>query len=389
VTAAGTARRQEDVRSESTTSGGPLQGVRVLDLSWLLPGPFFTGIFADLGADVLKVERPGDGDYTRALLPGMFRLANRGKRSAVLDLRHDGGRDAVLQLAARADVFVEGFRPGVMGRLGVGYEDIRKVNPGIVYVSLSGYGQAGAAAQVPGHDVNYCGRAGLMGIPATVDQGKEAPRMQLPVSDIAGAMYAAVSTLAALRERDRTGEGQWLDVSLTRSALAWSAVRWADAPADGDASWRHVNPANAIFKAADGVRLGVALVEPHFWSAFLAGLDANERSRLNAAQGDPLVLHEVLVQVFRARPSTAWLAFAAEHDLPISRIAERWEDVQSDPLFSGDDVWIRGDASAGAMPAYPVPMRGLRRNGEAPGYGEASDAVATLWAAPRAREGRS
>ncbi len=143
-------------------ASGPLSGLRVLDLSWLLPGPLCTGILADLGAEVVKIERPGDGDYARTMLPGLFQLVNRGKRSAVVDLRTPQGRETVLKLAERADVFVEGFRPGVMARLAVGYEHIRARHQGIVYVSLSGYGQTGPAANEPGHDVNYCGRAGLL-----------------------------------------------------------------------------------------------------------------------------------------------------------------------------------------------------------------------------------
>ena len=362
------------------TTQGPLHGVRVLDLSWLLPGPFFTGIFADLGAEVLKVERPGDGDYTRALLPGMFRLANRGKRSAVLDLRKNDGREAVLRLAERADVFVEGFRPGVMKRLGVDYEQVKQRNAGIVYVSLSGYGQAGSAALEPGHDVNYTGRAGLMAIPSSVGQSNEAPRMQLPVSDIAGAMYAAVSTLAALREKDRTGEGQWLDVSLTQSALAWSAVRWADAPT-GDGGWRHVMAGNDVFTASDGARLGVALVEHQFWDAFVAGLEQGEREELVAAAGEQRTKDGMLRRVIASRTSAQWLQYAKEHDLPISRIAASFDDMRADPMFTERDAWIDTGAGSRAMPAYPVKMRGLRNRADAPGFGEATGDVAWLWGA--------
>jgi len=367
---------------DSTTSAGPLEGVRVLDLSWLLPGPFCTGLLADLGADVLKVERPGDGDYARALLPAMFRLVNRGKRSAVIDLRGDEGREVLMKLAERADVFVEGFRPGVMSRLGVGYEQVRERNRGIVYVSLSGYGQVGPASNEPGHDVNYCGRAGLMGIPASVAQGTQPPRMQLPVSDIAGGMYAAVSTLAALRERDRTGQGQWLDVSLTDAALAWSAVRWADAPAnaeDGAIGWRHVNPANDIFTASDGVRLGAALVEPHFWRAFVGGLPTGDQDTLQSRAGDPAALHAALQRVFAKRSSGDWIGYAKQHDLPISRIATSYDDLLADPLFADRDAWIATGDGERPMVAYPVRVRGMPRHTDAPASGEANGELAQLW----------
>lgn len=358
---------------------GPLAGVRVLDLSWLLPGPFFTGMLADLGAEVLKVERPGDGDYTRALLPGMFRLANRGKRSAVVDLRDDAGRESVLRLAERADVFVEGFRPGVLGRLGVGYEQVRARNPRIVYVSLTGYGQTGDVAKEPGHDVNYCGRAGLMGIPASVAQGGESPRMQLPVSDLAGAMYAAVSTLAALRESERTGQGQWLDVSLTQAALSWSAVRWADAPTKPGQGWRHVQPANDVFASSDGVRLGVALVEHQFWDRFMAALPVQDRRRIDAAGEEPLACHDALKSIFASRSAAHWLDYAGTHDLPISRIASSYDDLLADSMFAAREAWIAPRDGERAMPAFPVKLRGMPRHEQAPASGDATADIASMW----------
>jgi crotonobetainyl-CoA:carnitine CoA-transferase CaiB-like acyl-CoA transferase len=362
------------------TDHAPLSGLRVLDLSWLLPGPFFTGMLADLGADVLKVERPGDGDYTRSLLPGMFTLVNRGKRSAVVDLRTDEGLATVLRLAERADVFVEGFRPGVVDRLGVGYEAVRAINPGIVYVSLTGYGQATTAAGEPGHDVNYCGRAGLLGIPASAGLQGEPPRMQLPVSDLAGSMYAAVSTLAALRERDRTGAGQWLDVSLAQAALAWSAVRWADAPAQAGQGWRHVNPANDTFASSDGVRLAVALVEPHFWEAFVHAMPAAQQERIEGAGADPAARFEALRVVFASRTAAQWLDLAKTHDLPISRVATSFDDVLADPLFTERDAWIEG-APGSRSPAFPVRLRGMPRHAQAPGMGEATPSLDRLWEA--------
>ena len=360
---------------------GPLSGLRVLDFSWLLPGPFCTGIFADLGADVVKIERPGDGDYARTMLPGLFRLVNRGKRSAVVDLRTAQGLDAVLKLAERADVLVEGFRPGVMARLGVGYEQVRAHHPGIVYVSLTGYGQTGPAANEPGHDVNYCGRAGLMAIPASVTQEDEPSRMQLPASDIAGAMYAAISILAALRERDRTGAGQWLDISLAEAALAWSGLRWADAPPEKGGRWRHVRSMNDIFTAADGVRLAVALVETHFWQKFLDKLPATDRERLHAAEENPRACHTALRAVFASRPSVEWLDFAKTNDLPISRIAESWADMVADPQFSQRQAWIPAEDGHEPMPAFPVRIHGAPRHVEAPEFGEASEMLAQLWGA--------
>ncbi len=358
----------------------PLHGVRVVDLTWLLPGPLCTSVLADLGADVIKVERPGDGDYAREMLPGLFRLVNRGKRSAVLDLRRDEDREQLLDVASEADVFVEGFRPGVVDRLGVGYADVRKRNPGVVYASLSGYGQTGPLAHQPAHDINFCAQAGLLAIPSSVKQ--EAPyRMQLPVSDIAGAMYAAISILAALRQRDASGRGARLDVSLAESALAWGALRWADAPSGDSARWAHVTPANDLFRAADGTWLAFALVEEKFWRAFCAAaraeglldagttLDADVAPRADAPRAARLAQHDAVAAVVARRPAAFWLEAAHHHDIPITRVATRYEDMALDPHFAARQAWCDAPAGELPLPAFPVKLPGMRRPTAAPKLG--------------------
>ena len=352
----------------------PLLGLRVVDLSWLLPGPFCTGLLADLGADVVKVERPGDGDYARDMLPGLFRLVNRGKRSAVFDLRRDEDRDRLLDLAADADLFVEGFRPGVVDRLGVGYRHVQQRNPGIVYVSLSGYGQSGSMSQRVGHDLNYCAQAGLLAIPSSVDQSRPY-RMQLPVSDLAGGMYAALSALAALRQRDVTGRGAWLDVSLADCALAWGGVRWADAPTARKPGWRHINPGNDIFKTQDDVWLGFGLVEDKFWAAFCAAVASRSKYLRAASPPNPDQPAESLKGQRKAiaaavarRPARFWLSLAASHDLPVTRVAGSRAELLADPLFSARGMWQPG---SDGDPAYPVKVPGMVAAGAAPELGSA------------------
>jgi CoA:oxalate CoA-transferase len=339
------------------TRPAPLHDVRVVDLSWLLPGPFCTSLLADLGADVLKIERPGDGDYARELLPGLFHLVNRGKRSAVFDLQKADDRERLLGIAASADIFVEGFRPGVVDRLGVGHAEVRKRHPKIIYVSISGYGQTGPMASHPGHDINYCAEAGLLAIPSTVDQ--ERPyRMQLPVSDIAGSMYAALSAVAALRQRDATGQGAYLDVSLVECAFAWSAIRWVDAPSGKQDHWKHVSPGNDIFRAADGEWLAMALVEEQFWTRFCRAaealgargtLDPLAPPRADAPREESLAQRDAIAAAIVQFASDAWLAQAKEHDLPITRGAKG---------FARDK-----------MPEYPVPLPGMRALSPAPALG--------------------
>ena len=221
----------------------PLEGVRVLDLSRLLPGGFCSLLLADFGADVLKVEDTGMGDYVRWAAPfyegadrsaasALFLALNRGKRSIRIDLKQPDGRDVLLRAARDADVLLESFRPGVLDRLGVGYEALREVNPGLVYCAITGYGQDGPFRDRAGHDLNYLARMGLLGLSGDPD----GPPVQAAgqIADLGGgAMMAAFGILAALRERDRSGEGQLVDVSMADGALSWLAMVAARYFADG------------------------------------------------------------------------------------------------------------------------------------------------------------
>ena len=205
----------------------PLAGLRVLDLSRLLPGGYATLILADLGADVLKVEEPGKGDYLRWMPPytstgesGQFLALNRGKRSLSLNLKREAGRDIFRELARDADVVVESFRPGVMNRLGIGYESLRADNQGLVFVAISGYGVDGPYAQRAGHDINYLGYAGALSMTGHPETGPWQPGLQ--IGDLGGGgLPAVVAILVALRVRDATGEGQLCDVSMTDGVASW------------------------------------------------------------------------------------------------------------------------------------------------------------------------
>ncbi|HEV7557635.1 MAG TPA: CaiB/BaiF CoA-transferase family protein, partial [Kofleriaceae bacterium] len=206
-----------------------LAGIRVLDLSRLLPGPFLTMILADMGADVVKIEDPRVGDYLRAFPPakgglaGRFLAINRGKRSLALDLKEPVARDALLKMAAKADVVVESFRPGVMDKLGIGYAALAAVNPKLVLCSISGYGQTGPYTHRAGHDINYIGLAGVLAMCGPADGPPVMPGVQ--IADLAGgALWGATAILGALVGRDRTGRGAHLDISMTEGALALLAV---------------------------------------------------------------------------------------------------------------------------------------------------------------------
>ena len=205
----------------------PLGGLKVLDFSNLLPGPMASLLLAEAGAEVIKVERPGTGDEMRGYFPpfgpvsGNFALLNRGKASLVADLKDEGDRAHVRSLAAEADVLIEQFRPGVMARLGLGYDDLARLNPRLVYCSISGYGQSGARVAKAGHDLNYLAESGLLGLTRGADGAPVLP--QVLAADIGGGGYPAViNILMALQGRERSGQGCHLDIAMADNLFAFA-----------------------------------------------------------------------------------------------------------------------------------------------------------------------
>ncbi|MCS7365810.1 MAG: CoA transferase [archaeon GB-1867-035] len=204
----------------------PLEGIRVLDLSRVLAGPFCTMILGDLGAEIIKIERPGIGDDTRSWGPpfidnesAYFLSVNRNKKSITVNLKHPKGKEIIYKLVAISDVLIENFRPGVADRLGVGYRDISKINPKIIYCSISGFGQDGPYRDKPAYDLLIQAMGGFMGI--TGEKDRPPVRIGVALMDIGAAMYAAIAILAALRTREKTGEGQRIDVSLLDTSVSW------------------------------------------------------------------------------------------------------------------------------------------------------------------------
>ncbi|HEX8714774.1 MAG TPA: CaiB/BaiF CoA-transferase family protein [Solirubrobacteraceae bacterium] len=327
----------------------PLQGIRVLDLSRLLPGGFCSLLLADFGAEVLKVEDTGMGDYIRWSPPyydgahestrsALFLSLNRNKRSIRLDLKNERGREALLRLVREHDVVLESFRPGVLDRLGVGYERMREENPGIVYCAISGYGQDGPKRDASGHDMNYLGLVGLLGL--TGERGGAPVQAAGQIADLGGgALMAAFGILAALRERDGgpgrpgSGEGQLVDVSMADGALSWLAMVAAAHFADGTVPRRGDLPlAGSLicyrpYECADGwVTLGA--LEPKFWQAFCRGVGRDE---LIAAQFERpgSVAHEQVQEIFKGRTRAEWEAFAREHDCCLEPMLELDEALES------------------------------------------------------------
>ncbi len=256
---------------------GALSGIRVLDLSRLLPGPFCTMLMADMGADVIKVEDPGPGDYIRWWPPkignnsGFHVILNRNKRSLTLNLKSPEGRKIFEELAATADVVLEGFRPGVMKRLGLGFEDLERANPRLVYCAVTGYGSDGPMALKAGHDINYLALNGVLSF-----SGRDAPTLTgVQIADLGGGGLLALSgILAALLARERLGRGQFVDISMTHGALAWNCLRWGkfiadgEVPAPGDDLLNHGFACYNIYRTNDGRHMSLGAIEPRFWTAF-------------------------------------------------------------------------------------------------------------------------
>ncbi len=317
----------------------PLDGVRVLDLSRLLPGPLSTQILADLGASVDKVEDPRAGDYARVLpvtlsdgMSPIFHALNRGKRSLVLDLKTEVGRDAFLQILPNYDVLLDGFRPGVMDRLGLSEATLRERHPKLILCAMTGYGQTGPLAPRAGHDLGYESRAGILGLTGPTDRPPQVPGVQ--VADIGGSLYAVIGILAALRQRDQTGEGSTLDISLSDAATTFALfgltlraggldfARGEDVLAGGIAPYR-------TYATKDGKHVSLAALEPKFFMRFCAGagLDFDPNALVPGPQQVEWIAR--LTEVFATRTRDEWTAFADEHDCclePITSPAELLED---------------------------------------------------------------
>src|SRR5918998_2477387 len=254
----------------------PLEGLTVLDFSTLLPGPLATLMLAEAGAEVIKVEKPGGEDMRRfppALGAGSapYAALNGAKKSIVLDLKSAEARRSLEPLLARADVLVEQFRPGVMERLGFGYEGLRRINPRLIYCSISGYGQQGPRAGEAGHDINYQAVTGLLSLSPTMPAAL--------VADIAGgAMPTVMNILLALRRRDLTGEGCRLDIAMADAmfTFAWFALAEGHArgrmPGAGENMLTGGSPRYGLYPTADGQVLAVGALEQKFWDAFCEGI---------------------------------------------------------------------------------------------------------------------
>jgi len=363
-----------------------LSDIRVLDLSRLLPGGFCSLLLADFGAEVLKVEDTGMGDYIRWSPPfhegaddsarsALFLSLNRGKRSVRLDLKEEAGREVLLRLVREYDILLESFRPGVMERLGVGYERLREENPGLVYCAISGYGQDGPYTERSGHDMNYLGLNGVLGLTGEPDGPPVQPAGQ--IADLGGgALMAAFGIMAALRERERSGEGQLVDVSMLDGSLSWLALVAAQYFADGAVPQRGELPlAGALicyrpYACADGwVTLGA--LEPKFWQEWCRGVGREDliEKQFERPRSDA---HSEVERIFLERTREEWQSFASEHDCCLEPVLELDEALDSE-LVRAREMVVELDQPGAAAPVrlLGVPVKLSRTPGAPAGPGPA------------------
>jgi alpha-methylacyl-CoA racemase len=346
---------------KSSPLADALQGIRVLDLSRLLPGPFLTMVLADMGADVVKVEDPRIGDYLRALPPGKagiagrFLAVNRGKRSLTLDLKAPAGREAFLKLVESADVVVESFRPGVMDKLGVAYDTLAARNPKIVVCSISGYGQTGPYVHRAGHDLNYIALSGVLAMGGGVPDGSPSmPGVQ--IADLAGgALWGATAILGALVGRQRTGKGAHLDISMCEGSLALLAAELGNMDCGETPTRNHetLNGALAcysIYRTRDDRFLAVGALEPKFWIALnqALGRTPNVAEIIGKPEQQAKTRAE-LAAIFATKTAAEWHAQLAPHDCCVEIVLEMTE-LPDHPLHQAREVFFTVDGG----PAGPL-----------------------------------
>ena len=350
---------------------GLLDGMKVLDPSWWRPMPHATQILADLGAQVLKIEPPG-GDPMRAY-PDVFAGIARHKRSIVLDLKSDDGRARALELAAEADVFCEAWRPGVAERLGIGYKALRAVNAGIIYCSISGYGQTGPWRDLAGHDLNYQALGG-----AVAPRGNETPEIpRLPAADLEAGTLAALLVCAAWGRRNLTGEGERIDVAMA-DAIAWWIGPHSDVRVEGADHSTGGHPAYGVFRTADDRFIALApLGEQHLFDGICTALG------LDNLVGLPFLERLARTEDINARVASAVVTIDADDAFarlrsagaPVSLVLTPEEMVQHPQIQARGIV---ADASGNQVIALPATLthNPALRSGALPNVGEHTDGFA-------------
>lgn len=287
-------------------------------------------LLGDLGAEVIKIERPDEGDPAR-YLNGFFQSINRNKKGMTLDLKEPEARDVIYRLVKRADIFTEGFRPGVVKRLGIDYETLREINPRLIYCSISGYGQDGPYRDLPGHDLSYLAMAGMLDCLKDAQDDPVVPGVA--IGDLSSGMFAAIGILAALVAREKTGRGQYIDVSMFDGLVSWMGTRLGVFFEKGPAGKRPVIPGYGIFRASDGRHFTTSIVhENWFWDRLCSaiGIDEYIGMPLMERQKRGEELSDRLQTVFSQRSRDEWVQILTEADVPVAPVRDL-QEVSEDP----------------------------------------------------------
>jgi alpha-methylacyl-CoA racemase len=366
----------------------PLSGLKVLDFSTLLPGPLATLMLAEAGAEVVKVERPGTGDDMRRYQPFTesdnpnFALLNRGKASISADLRDPAQKNAVLEMVRHSDIIVEQFRPGVMKRLGLDFDSVRKVNPRIIYCSITGYGQTGTRALVAAHDLNYVGEAGLLALGSDRRGVPIVPSAQ--VADIGGGtLPAVVNILLALRQVEQSGQGMWLDVSMTDNLMCWQS--WALGQGEGGGTWPRSgkepvsggSPRYQVYATADGRFLAAAPLEDRFWKNFCEAIALDPKWHDDRRDLEGTI--DAVAHIIGAQTSEHWQRHLGGKDVCCSIVATL-KEARYSRYFAERRLFDRkvtfGGGTIAALP-MPISRHFLRTETVLP-YPEASTPIGVV-----------
>ena len=366
-----------------------LTGIRVLDMSRLLPGPYCTMLLADFGAEVIKIEEPGKGDYSRSFPPflkdfGYWHLQlNRNKQSVVLDLKSEEGKNIFLELVKTADVVVESYRPGVLKKLGVDYEAAAKVNPKIIYCSLSGYGSKGPLAHKADHDLGYLSLAGVTAMSGEADGAPAIPGVLM--ADMNAALSAGMSIMIALRHAALTGQGQEIDISLFNVAMnlmpgAASLFFGSGFVAERGNNWLTGAYANYnIYATADGRYVSVGCLEKKFWRNLCIGLGREELIDMIDDESNHPYLKEQLAAAFRQKTMREWEEFFADKDACVTPVLNFKEAVESEQVQANEMVLNVQDDELGEYQQLGFAMKlsktPAQLNKRAPRLGEDTEKI--------------
>ncbi|QQK80298.1 CoA transferase [Salicibibacter cibi] len=365
---------------------GVLDGIRILDLTRLLPGPYCTMLMGDYGAEVIKVEQPVIGDYGRNTDPFIegystrHLVLNRNKKSVTLDLKSEEGKEIFKNLAKDADVIIEGFRPGVMNKLGLSYEQISALNPGIIYCSITGYGQDGPYNQLAGHDINYIGYSGVLGLIGEKNGQPIVPGVQ--IADIGGgSLMSLAGVLMALLHKERTGQGQYVDISMMDGVLSWLSgvaggyLAAGDKPKRGETRLSGQKACYGVYETKDGKYLSVGALEEKFWKRLCQLLEKEDFiDRLSAPEEEQQEMKQELQRIFLEKNQQEWLNLLKEDETCVGPVHDI-DEVFADPQVIAREMMIESEHPAlGMLKQIGFPIKfstekgDIRRN--APDLGE-------------------